>query len=114
MCTLSLLLGFVAELQGEVGAFTETVAGQWEEGLQQGQTGLKVCPEGVLGHPRQPGGEPRGGWERGRKRRGWRDGRRERDERKGEGRGMRWRERGYHRVERGRRERTGRERREQG
>lgn len=78
VCTLSLLLGFVAELQVEVGALTEAVAGQWEEGLQQGQAGLKVRPEGVLGHSRQPGGE-HSGRERG-------DGARWREKR------MRWRE----------------------
>lgn len=45
---------FVVELQGEIRPFTESVAGQGEDGLQEGQSGLEKRPDGLLCHAGQP------------------------------------------------------------
>lgn len=52
--TFWLRLRLEGKLHGEVGPLTESVAGQREDGLQQHQAGLKVRPDGVLGHAGQP------------------------------------------------------------
>lgn len=51
--TFWLGLRLEAKLQGEVGALTEPVTGEREDGLQQDQTRLKVRSDGVFCHAGQ-------------------------------------------------------------